>query len=433
MPLTTQIISPRIQKMSALLREISTARTPQEGAFIYGKTERQFFPTDGLISVSTRDLEPGHYKITRQYTDGKFPTEPADPWSSWQDLQLHSCGFIAECIATGLPQCINDLDIANDPVLGDSIKHFRSCLALPVWDHGIPINWAFAFQRERNGFDEIEFERRLMSFNLHGRATKNLVSLTQIKNLNEQLNSQLERVAMIQRALLPDKTPSIPAVEVATSFLPCDESGGDFFDFRELPGGQWGVILADVSGHGAGAATVAAMLYTIFYTFPGDATDPAAVLTYCNEHLCRKRIESCFATAIYIVLDPASRTLRLANAGHFPPRLKHAASNKITGIDGPSGLPLGVLEDRSYESYKYQLSKGDTVVLYTDGIIETRNSDGLFFSHDRLDTSLADCSGRPDCIIDTVHAALYDFTNARTRDDDQTLISLQIHHEDPGQ
>ncbi|MFG0258139.1 MAG: PP2C family protein-serine/threonine phosphatase [Phycisphaerales bacterium JB043] len=431
MTLAAETITQRIRKMATLLREISIAKTPQEGAFIYGQTERQFFPTDGFISASVRNLEPGLYKITRQYIDGDLPEKPTDTWAQWDAMATHSSGFIAECIDSKLPQYFSDLDISNDPVLGDRLQPFRSCAVLPVWDDGEPLNWAFVFKHEPNGFSEAELERRLLTINLHGRATKNLISYNQVQELNDRLNTQLERVAMIQRALLPDRTPAIPNSEIATSFLPSDESGGDFFDFLELPDGRWGVFLADVSGHGAGAATVAAMLYSILHTYSGDPSDTTAVMAYCNKHLCRKRIENCFATAVYAVLDPHARTLQLTNAGHLPPRRKNTSMGTVSAIEGDSGIPLGIIEDFQYDSFSVELDAGESLVFYTDGIIEARNSSGEFYTHSRLDESLTCCDGSPTCTVDTIHTSLYEFTNSRSRDDDQTIIAIKLNDDEP--
>ncbi|MHC4976378.1 MAG: PP2C family protein-serine/threonine phosphatase [Planctomycetota bacterium] len=431
MALAAESISPRMMRMTKLLREISSARTPQEGAFIYGQTERQFFPIDGLISASIRNLETGQYKLTRVYVDDNIPDRPVeDPWKQWDSFAIHTNGFIRECIDAGLPQIINNLDVHDDPVLKDSLAGFGSCLVLPVWDEGRPLNWAFIFKRDADGFTEHDLERRLLTINLHGRATKNLVALTQVKELNQRLNTQLERVAMIQRALLPDRTPDIPNTEISTSFLPSDESGGDFFDFLELPDGKWGIFLADVSGHGAGAATVAAMLYSILHTYGGDKADTNAVISYCNKHLCRKRIEDCFATAVYAVLDTEAKTLQVTNAGHLPPRRKNTSTGEVVPIEGESGIPLGIIEDFDYDSFSVQLAAGETLVFFTDGITEARNREGEFFSNSRLDESLTCCDGSPPCTVDTIHSSLYEFTSSRSREDDQTILAIKLLSDD---
>lgn len=418
----------RIHALADLMRSMTSAATPQESSFTFGVASRRYFPADGFLSVSKRGLPDGQYKLTRTYLDGRLPQSPTEsnPWRDWARLPTHEGGFIGEILAAGEPRRIGDLNVTDDPVLGDKLAPFRSAVILPIYDNGEALNWAFSFRREPEAVTEEEFELYLLVMNLHGRATKNLVALQQVEELNARLNQQLERVASIQRSLLPDRTPDIPGVELATSYLTSDEAGGDYYDFLPLEGGKWGIFIGDVSGHGAGAATVMAMVHAILRTYPERTHDPAAVMRYLNRHLSEKRIESNFVTAFYGVLDPDSRRFAYANAGHHPPRRKRRDSGEVTTLAGARAIPLGVFDEIEIESDEAELSTDETVVFFTDGIIEARGATGVMFGEAGLDEALRGCSGEAGCIIDSVHGALYEHTRQRTREDDQTLIAMQV-------
>lgn len=426
----TQSASSRFEELTALLQSVSSAKTPQEAAYIFGASSRRVFRSEGFLSVSRRGLPDGQYKITRRYVDGRLPLSPneSNPWRDWDRLETHTGGFVGEALARGGPQLITDLDLQDDPVLGDALGKFKTCAVIPIFDNGEPLNWVFEFRNAPDAISADEFETRMLVFNLHGRSTKNLVTAREVEALNAKLNLQLERVAAIQRALLPDATPHIPGARIATSYLTSDDAGGDYYDFLPLSGGRWGIFVGDVSGHGAGAATVVAMLHAILRTYPDKDYDPAGVLRYLNAHISEKRIEGNFVTAFFGVLDPATRELRFANAGHHPPRLKKGEYGPVGALDGCGTPPLGVLEQIDPTTNTVVLEPMDTVVLFTDGITEARRPepDGEMFGLERLDAALEKCSGEPECVIDSIHTALFAHTNARTRDDDQAIVALRV-------
>jgi sigma-B regulation protein RsbU (phosphoserine phosphatase) len=426
--ISASLSSERVEALSDLMRGLTSAKSPQESSFTFGVASRRFFPSDGFVSVSRRGLADGEFKITREYLGGRLPQNPGEsnPWRDWARLPVHRGGFIGEILDAGVPRRIGDLRITGDPVLGDKLAEFRSAVILPVYDDGEALNWSFSFQRKPGEISDEQFEMALLVMNLHGRATKNLVALQQVEELNARLNQQLERVAAIQRSLLPDRTPEIPGVELATSYLTSDEAGGDYYDFLPLDGGKWGVFIGDVSGHGAGAATVMAMVHAILRTYPEREHEPARVMAYLNRHLSEKRIESNFVTAFYGVLEPDSRRFTFANAGHHPPRRKRRESGEVTNLDGERAVPLGIFDELDIESTAVTLSRDETLVFFTDGITEARDGAGVMFSEAGLDGALRECSGEAGCIIDSVHGALYEHTKRRTRDDDQTLIAMQV-------
>ena len=434
--------SPRIKIIVDLLRDASLAREPADVFKVFGPRMWRIRPMEFFVSVSTRGLPAGSYKITRYYDvrefqrradsgEGGMPeTVNPNPWATFHTLPTHTTGFISECIKDGTPKILNDLNITDDPVFGSLLSEFKSAIASPLYDHGEVLNWSIQLRRAPNAFDELLFEDAMMMGNLIGAITRNLVALKEVERLNKVLTAQFEEVARVQQSLLPEKLPDIPGLAVATSYLTSDQAGGDYYDFLPMPGNRLGILVADVSGHGAGAATIMAMLRAILHCYSGGDGSAAGVLRFANHRLVASRLEGNFVTAFFGVFDPATARLNYASAGHNPPRFYSAATHSIRGIEDGAGLPLGIAEDLDVLSEDLQLLPGDSMVLYTDGITEAFGSESRaghldMFGEKRLDAAILASDGRPDTIIENIHRSLFAHTHARTRADDQTLVALQ--------
>ncbi len=413
-----------------MLEEVSRATEPEQAVQAYAARIGKLRPVDGMVSASVRNMPAGQFKITRRgravEPGGPFKHKIVDPWKNWSRLRTYTGGFLGELIAAEEPRLLTNIDLSGDAVLAEDFADMHSCLALPIFDGGRVLNWSFQFKRDPEGFTEKDLEEQLLQVNMFGSMTKNLVSLDQIRKLNDRLNAQFEEVARVQQALLPKANPHIPGLVFATSYLTSEQAGGDYYDFFELPGGKWGILIADVAGHGPGAATVMAMLHAILHAHPGIGEGPAAVLEYANERLFAAEMEQSFVTAIFVVYDPATRVLCYARAGHPPLRLKDTRTGEVSVLDGDGGVPLGILEHEGLVQHRVRLEVGQTVVLYTDGITEAFNASRQMFGTEGLDAALTRCTGEPDCVVDSVHRALFEHTGSRTRDDDQTLVVFKV-------
>jgi len=420
----------RIAILLEMLEEVSRATQPEQATQSYAARIGKLRPLDGIVAASVRKMPPGEYKVTRRgrtaEPGGPVVHSITDPWKNWDRLPAYRGGFLGELIAAEEPRRLCNIDLRNDEALGEEFGDMRSCLAIPIFDGGKVLNWNFQFKRHPDGFSEKDLEEQLLQVNMFGSMTKNLVSLEQIRRLNDRLTKQFEEVARVQQALLPKSNPHIPGMVFATSYLTSEQAGGDYYDFFELSGGRWGFLIADVAGHGPGAATVMAMLHAILHAHPGISDGPGAVLEYANERMFAAQMEQSFVTAIFAVYDPATRVLCYARAGHPPLRLKDTRTGEVSVLDGDGGIPLGIIEDEKFAQHKVQLEPGQTVVLYTDGITEAFDGERRMFGTAGLDAALKKCSGEPDCVVDSVHAALFEHTGSRTRDDDQTLVVFKI-------
>jgi sigma-B regulation protein RsbU (phosphoserine phosphatase) len=264
-----------------------------------------------------------------------------------------------------------------------------------------------------------------------GATVNSVLAASRLRETNERLQRQVEEIARIQRSLLPEAPPVIQGLELAVDYRPHDRAGGDLYDFVSLtgrrgetdPAGRWAVIVGDVSGHGTPAAVVMAMLTSILYAYPRVPQGPAELLTYANRHLCAKRIAGTFTTALIGVFDPSTRRFTYARAGHPPALLKSGA--RINTLDAVGDLPLAVLPDTRYEEAWVTIEPGETLVLFTDGIIEEMDPEGRMFGVGGILDSLHACNGSPRCVIDSINAALARHRGPARPSDDATIVTMR--------
>lgn len=419
--------NPRIEQYVRMLRTASRQTEPVDVQRAFAAMLRDDALVHGFLSLSVRGLSRGQYKITRLNINDDLGEVRANPWAEFPALPVHTGGFLGRVIETPEPKLFHELRVTGDPVLGEGLARFGSCFANPLYDDGEAVNWSLTFRRDPEGYSLADAEAFLMRGNIIGRMTKTLVVAKQVKALNAQLTAQLERIAQIQRSLLPEHLPRVPGVSLATSYLTSNESGGDYYDFFDMGKNRLGVLVADVSGHGAGAATVMAMLQTMLHGFQERERGPAAMLEYANRELMRKRIESSFVTAFLGVLDGDRRSFTYCNAGHLPPE-RRMLSGVTEAVSGAASVPMGVIDAPGYEHATTATDAGDTLVFYTDGITEAFSPPPRreMFGIPRLREALAACSGAPDCVIDTVHQRLFEHTHSRDRADDQTIVAMRL-------
>jgi len=397
----------------------------------FSKTMADFTPWQGYISLSRRGLENGRYKITGMALDDTAAMGGRlNPWEHWDQIKTHSGGWLGELMERDEPSFTGSLNLQSDPVLGDRLAGFRSAMAIPLYDDGQALNWSVGLHREADAFRSSQVEEFILRGNLIGRVTRNLVIQKELDALNAQFAEQLQEIAAIQQSLLPSVTPTVSGIEIATSYLTSKHAGGDYFDFFEMDGNRFGVIIADVAGHGAGAATVVAILQALLHSAYAGDIDPAATLDRVSRELVRKKIENNFVTAFYGVFDEQRRELLYSNAGHNRPLIRRANGAVEEVLDAVS-IPLGITTDIGYETASHAIGPGDTLVLYTDGIVEAfapRDESGEreMFGKQRLIETLRSCTGEPDCVIDSIHSRLFEHTGLRTRDDDQTVVVIRV-------
>lgn len=428
--------NPNIAVFLDMVNKVSLATQPQQVMQHFSRAMRQAYGDSALITISCRGLKPGQYKITRQIGYDNVNLAPTnDPWNDGQLLQTHTGGFLGRVIATPNAKLNRRLDVTADPVLGDFLSEFNSMIAIPAFVEGTATNWALIFKREADAFTLRELEEHILRANLVGATVHNVVASNRLRELNERMQDEVERIANIQRALLPKRLPAITGLEISASYQTYDRAGGDMYDFVCLngngengkpdPNARWVLMIGDVSGHGPSAAVVMAMLNAILYAYPKVPQGPGELLRYANRHLYAKRIEQNFVTSFMAIYDPPTRRLTFARAGHPPPLLK-SIDEPLRRLEGEGGLPLGILEDVEYEDVTIELKPGQTLVLYTDGITESMAPDEREFGITGIEAALNSCSGDPDCVVQSIRDDLRDHEAGQRPADDQTIVAIQL-------
>jgi len=198
---------------------------------------------------------------------------------------------------------------------------------------------------------------------------------------------ELERDMMlateVQHGFLPDHRPELPGYEFFDYYQPAAQVGGDYFDYIPLPSGRVAVLVADVVGHGVAAALLMAKLSaeTRFALF--SESSPAKAVTRLNERICATNMQR-FVTMIMAVLDPQTHGVTIVNAGHMAPLVRRASGTLEEPSESIAGLPLGVTDALGYEQCDVSIGPGDTLTLYTDGLNESIDLAGAFYTIDRL-------------------------------------------------
>jgi sigma-B regulation protein RsbU (phosphoserine phosphatase) len=236
-----------------------------------------------------------------------------------------------------------------------------------------------------------------------------------------QLETELELSQVIQRAMLPQKTPAIAGLDISAFSRPAQIIGGDYFDFLQFKDGSHGFVVADVSGHGVSAAMLMTSLQTAFRTLVPETDSPVAVLERINRLYIHNINFTTFVTVFFSRFDPAARTLTYANAGH-----NHALLHRGPGQEawlGPTGPAIGLTEGFNIAPGEARLEAGSTLVLYTDGVTEAGDSRGELFGRERLAQVIRRDGDRPAAaLIRLILEALNDFTGGNPLEDDITLM-----------
>ncbi len=252
----------------------------------------------------------------------------------------------------------------------------------------------------------------------------------ELRRSRDRLERELASAASMQRLILPSAMPVHPAVSFAAFYQTSRHAGGDYYDVVDLGGERFGIMVADVSGHGAPAAIVMAMIRAVFHTSPDIRDDPGAVLHQINRHFRYLWDSSMFATGIYGVLDARARTLRLACAGHHPPFLVRAGGDvSAVAVDAVMSLLWNELGE--IPVVEHRLRPGDRVLFYTDGIPDREAADGTMFEGDRFVAALTAIAEfaeplRPAMLVDRLIAEVEAFAGGHEPGDDQTLLAVGL-------
>jgi sigma-B regulation protein RsbU (phosphoserine phosphatase) len=345
-----------------------------------------------------------------------FDDPPAD------DPMLRSgMGIIGHVIHTG--EVVNVPDVRQDRRYVAGRQATRSELAAPIVSEAGVIGCLNVESDRLEAFSPADAE--LLQFFASAAALSIEKALLHRQVLEKQrIEDQLQVAREVQAGLLPGAPPELPGYDIAAVNLPTWPIGGDYYDYVSLDGGRLGVVVADVSGKGIPAALIMATFRAALRTELRRHAEVLAVAAQLNRVVLESRDASRFVTAVCGVLDVASGRLTYVNCGHNPPLVLRASGEAESLRQG--GPALGLFADGFFEAGTVRLDPGDSLVLYTDGVVEPTDDRGTEFGVERLETAVRGATGRPaSAALRAVIDATRVFSGQDDYEDDFTLVVVK--------
>ncbi|MFW5713786.1 MAG: SpoIIE family protein phosphatase [Brevefilum sp.] len=361
-------------------------------------------------------LSPETYLL--RYPDGKDSHTP-EIWD-WLLAQKKPQGFLEDA---PLPWKGN---------AGSPDRHF-AMLTAPILDpaSGEPMGGLFVeLQTLPQAWDRASLEEHTPA--LQNLASQIATALQQADTYQETLKHQrvtqeLRLAGDIQASFLPDRAPDVPGWDIAASLKPARQTSGDFYDFFSLPDGRLGILIADVADKGLGAALYMALGRTLLLTYAQQyPQNPAAVLHATNHRMLSDARAQMFITAFYGVLEPESGRLIYCNAGHHPPLLIRNRQSDILQRLNSNGMALGIAEDAAWVAVSQRIGVEDTLILYTDGVVEAINPQDDFYGMDKLIEIAGKVAHHPSrWVIRGIEEDVLKFQDGVLQSDDITLVCIR--------
>jgi phosphoserine phosphatase RsbU/P len=317
---------------------------------------------------------------------------------------------------------------ASVPTAGLLLSSCQKCLAVPISVSGRRLGvLAVADKESRDGgvLDFTPTDARLLSlFANQAGAAIDTARLHREAIEKERIERELELAAAIQREILPRALPRVEGVELAAANVPTRQVGGDYYDWFPLSGGRLGFLVADVSGKGIPAALLVSTVHSAVHLQIDEAKTIADLVTRIDRHLQRFAATRKFLTLFFGLLEPDTGHFRYVSAGHNPVLLVRSAGGLVR-LES-TGVPVGMLPNASWREETIELSPGDLLCVYTDGVTEAVDEREEEFGLERLSEIVARGASRPVReLCDEVLAAVADFARGMPQYDDQTLLLVR--------
>ena len=325
-------------------------------------------------------------------------------------------GMVGHVAATGKMHYAPDVTL--DPYYMACEPDTRSEVAIPLQRDGHLVGVFTASHCEINAFCSDQL-RLLQGLCDHvAVAVHNARRFGDEREQRERMSREAEEARSIQQALLPRTSPLIPGFQISGLSVPVGLVGGDWYDFIPLPNGRWGLVLADVSGKGTAAALLMSATRGMLRSLAQTGNGPAEVLLRLNNMMIEDFPSGRFVTMVYAELDPSTRVLRIANAGHLSPLLVEPSGHRW--INHEHGLPLGISASKFSET-EVTLGEHSRIAFYSDGITEAEIDSGEEYGAERL---LAQMQS-PDINLEGLLADVRKFANGTGLRDDATAILVR--------
>src|SRR5690554_43065 len=331
-------------------------------------------------------------------------------------FKIGEYGMVGHVAATG--QTYYAPDVTVDPYYQVSEDSTRSEVDIPLIVNDELIGVFNIQHQEKNAFspDRIKL---LESLAHHIAIAIENARLFQKERLEkERMQRELNDARGIQFNLFPKESPEVKGFGIKGICLPCLEVGGDWYDFIPLPDGRLGIVLADVSGKGMGAALLMSSTRSLLRLIAENKKSPKEVLQQLNEILIKDLPGARFVTMIYAILNPADDKIVFASAGHLNPLIINSSGMEF--LETASGMPLGIT-DCTYSESEIKLSPGSRIFFYSDGVTEAMNNFSEEYGEMRLSNYLKNNTATIESLINN----LREFTNGVQPSDDITVVAIE--------
>jgi len=330
-------------------------------------------------------------------------------------------GIVGHVIRTG--EVVSAADVRLDPRYIEGRAGTRSEVAVPIQLDGRTIG-AFNLESDSPAAFRAKDVEVLRFFAEATAIAVEKAMLHQRLISADQLDRQLRTAQQVQERLLPAELPDVPGHELAGICLPSARVGGDYFDVVPIPGGQLGLLVADVSGHGLPAAIIMSAFRALARTCLRTGNQLDEVAATLDRELPDTTAGRAFVTAVLGMFDPASGRFRYVNCGHLPPLLDSPGQPPRWLEKG--GPLLGLIPGARFEIGEVQLGKDDQLVIFTDGIVEARSPAGEWFGAERLAGLVsANRARRAQDIVEDVVLRAREFAGGHGLEDDVTMVLLR--------
>ena len=333
-------------------------------------------------------------------------------------------GIVGHVIRTGESLVIPD--VRKDPRYVAGRTRTVSEIAVPILRDDRPVGALNLESDTVSAFDETDLEVLRVVADAAAIAIEKAILHYQIVE-NRRIEDQLQIAEEVQKRMLPSAPPVFEGYDIAGLCLPTHEVGGDYFDYVHLGEAKLGIMIADVSGNGIPAALVMTSFRALFLPSARSGMAPSQLMGQIGTLLPEFARRRDFITAFYGILDARSHTFHYSNAGHNPPMLiRTDGTIRRLAEGGPS---LGIMPGQGYESGTVEIGAGETMVLFTDGVVEVFDRERQEFGDERLAGTVVRASAwAADVIVKRIAQVTGSFHGSDRFEDDFTVVVVKRSH-----
>jgi phosphoserine phosphatase RsbU/P len=439
---------PLLVEVLAMQKAFSLAQSESDVMFGFASNFHSLSGSTHIIDLSVKNLQSGQFRAMNRIwiADPQLDLDRVMQFSRWneprEEIPILSSEIVSKTLLTPQPKYIEHIEPGQDSFLQGFITEASSMLAVPIYHHGEVTEWILLFTaagREfqpgiaRLGIANINLViRSMFQIRLHNQV-KQLhqtieQQLNQVKHLHQTISGQLNEVIETQQGLLPGLPAEDPRIRFSVNYSPCEEAGGDYYDFTLFDENKIGIVVADVSGHGPRAAVIMSMLRALFAAHRRYKRPANMMIDDINKVLFDITDGRTFITAFFVLIDMNTGEAEYANAGH-PPALWFGQDKQQKHYPLAGSPPLGIMEDMPMQGGKFTLQQGDRLMIFTDGISEACDEhesmygvEGLVASYQKQDLAFADIAAN---IINQVE----DYSQKAKRHDDKCILLVEFKGE----